>query len=100
MKQNKHACTMNKIQEIRFNIQEATGTWLVKHTPKIVLEKFKSGRYKDYSNRNETLPGFMPWCVTKFFINALISACYISSEELNEGPLGETYLSERNDLIG
>lgn len=92
---------MNKIQEIRFNIQEATGTWIVKHTPKIVLEKFKSGRYKDWSNRNEKLPGYLPWEVTKFFINALIaSGCYISSQELNTEPLGEIYLRERNDLIG
>lgn len=92
---------MNKFKKIKSNIQETKSTWIVRHTPKIVLEKFKTGQYKDWSNRNEKLPGYLPWEVTKFFINALIaSGCYISSEELNEGPLGEIYLRERNDLIG
>lgn len=74
----------------------------VRLTPGFIIRKFVSGQYLDFKTRNEHRPGYLPWKVTKFFLDRALrdGELFISHQDLNAYPLAETFLQEYKALGG
>ena len=88
---------------LRMRLAWAKNTFLVKHTPRRVLDKFEKGEYQDFMTKDDPRPkGWMKWRR----VNRLINRClecgfYIKShQDLNTDPLGETYIEAYNAIRG
>ena len=80
---------------IKDRIRWSKNSFLIRHTPKRVLGKFRNGQYQEFPDKNKPTPkGWMKWKRVKRLISRCLDTWdfYKSSQDVNTDPLGQTYL--------
>ena len=72
----------------------AVNRFLVRNTPKYILDKFRKGLYQDFLSDGQRKPHHLSWPHTRRLINRCLDCgFYVKSvQDLNVDPLGQTYL--------